>query len=347
MKRLLLILALFTGLAYGQGGNTVTIRFAGAPTGTCSPVAYAVNNSNGDFYDCLSGAWHLVSGGGGSGTVTSVAQTFTGGLISVSGSPITTSGTLALTVAGTSGGIPYFSSASTWASSAALTANQLVLGGGAGATPATLGSLGTTTTLLHGNAGGAPTFSTVSLTADVSGVLPAANGGIANVSVADQGYMFGGFPGGLTTVTNATIVSAANQTRAIQFVLPYQITITKITWDVAAGAGDTVSFGIYSADRSTKLVDSGATVTAGTIQSVTIGSVTLPAGVYWFAWTQTGTPTTTLVNWNNVNRDLYLNGNTAKKVGTGTASTAGALPGSLGTISAATITSFPMVVFEP
>lgn len=74
-------------------------------------------------------------GGGGSGTVTSVGQSFTGGLISVSGSPITTSGTLALTVAGTSGGIPYFSSGSTWASSAALTANSIVLGGGAGAAP--------------------------------------------------------------------------------------------------------------------------------------------------------------------------------------------------------------------
>ena len=71
------------------------------------------------------------------GTVTSVAQSFTGGLISVSGSPITTSGTLALTVAGTSGGIPYFSSASTWASSAALAANAIVIGGGAGAAPAT------------------------------------------------------------------------------------------------------------------------------------------------------------------------------------------------------------------
>lgn len=71
------------------------------------------------------------------GTVTSVAQSFTGGLISVSGSPITTSGTLALTVAGTSGGIPYFSSASTWASSAALAANAIVIGGGAGAAPST------------------------------------------------------------------------------------------------------------------------------------------------------------------------------------------------------------------
>ena len=71
------------------------------------------------------------------GTVTSVAQSFTGGLISVAGSPITTSGTLALTVAGTSGGVPYFSSASTWATSAALAASALVIGGGAGAAPAT------------------------------------------------------------------------------------------------------------------------------------------------------------------------------------------------------------------
>ena len=59
-------------------------------------------------------------------------------MISVSGSPITTSGTLALTVAGTSGGVPYFSSASTWASSAALTANAIMVGGGAGSAPSTV-----------------------------------------------------------------------------------------------------------------------------------------------------------------------------------------------------------------
>ena len=58
----------------------------------------------------------------------------------------------------------------------ALTANQLVIGGGAQAAQA-LGSLGTTTTVLHGNAAGAPTFSAVSLTADVTGTLPIANGG--------------------------------------------------------------------------------------------------------------------------------------------------------------------------
>lgn len=72
------------------------------------------------------------------GTVTSVAQTFTGGIISVAGSPITSAGTLALTVAGISGGIPYFSSGTTWASSAALGLNQIMVGGGAGNPPTTI-----------------------------------------------------------------------------------------------------------------------------------------------------------------------------------------------------------------
>lgn len=62
---------------------------------------------------------------------------------------------------GTSGGIPYFSGSTTIASSAALAANQIVLGGGAGTTPATLGSLGTSTTVLHGNGSGAPSFSAI------------------------------------------------------------------------------------------------------------------------------------------------------------------------------------------
>ena len=52
--------------------------------------------------------YYTMRGLGSSGTVTSVAAQFTGGLISVSGSPITSSGTLDFTVAGTPGGIPYF-----------------------------------------------------------------------------------------------------------------------------------------------------------------------------------------------------------------------------------------------
>lgn len=89
--------------------------------------------------------------------------------------------------AGTSGGVPYFNSTSTMASSAALTANALVIGGGAGSAPSTLGSLGTTSTVLHGNASGAPTFGAVALGSDVSGTLPIANGGTNAASIGAAG----------------------------------------------------------------------------------------------------------------------------------------------------------------
>lgn len=100
----------------------------------------------------------LASSDGATGTVSSVAQTFTGGIVSVAGSPVTTSGTLALTVAGTSGGVPYFSSSSTWASSAALAANALVIGGGAGAAPATTTTGTGVVTALGVNTGSAGAF---------------------------------------------------------------------------------------------------------------------------------------------------------------------------------------------
>jgi len=114
-------------------------------------------------------SFYSLTVGGGSGTVTSVS--WTGGIVSIA----TATTTPAFTIAGTSGGIVYFDSATTWASSGVLTANRIVLGGGAGAAPAVLGSSGTTTTVLHGNAAGAPTFGAVDLAADVSGNLPVTN----------------------------------------------------------------------------------------------------------------------------------------------------------------------------
>jgi hypothetical protein len=159
-------------VANGNGsGGSPTIGLASNPTvpgtggmilpsGTLaerSPVngTMRYNSSTGQFEGYAAGAWvNLGSGTAAGGSVTSVS--FTGGLISVA-TPTTTP---ALTVAGTSGGVVYFSGASTWASSGVLGSGQIVLGGGAGASPTTVATIDnsylsqintTTTTTTAGN----------------------------------------------------------------------------------------------------------------------------------------------------------------------------------------------------
>lgn len=127
----------FVTPALGTPASGTLTNATGLPLTTGVTGNLPVTNLNSGTSASASTFWRGDGTWAAAGTVSSVAQTFTGGLISVSGSPITSSGTLALTVAGTSGGIPYFSSASAWASSGALTANALVIGGGAGAAPST------------------------------------------------------------------------------------------------------------------------------------------------------------------------------------------------------------------
>lgn len=147
------------------------------------------------------GTWAVPAG---AGSVTSVGLSVpASSLFSVSGSPVTTSGTLAIATAGTSGGVPYFDSTSTLNSSALLTNHAIVLGGGAGAAPKVVASLGTTTTLLHGAAAGDPTFSAVALASDVSGTLPVANGGTNQTTYTDGQLLIGNTSG--NTLTKATI----------------------------------------------------------------------------------------------------------------------------------------------
>lgn len=117
----------------------------------------------------------------------------------------------------TSGGIPYFSSTTAIASSALLAANQIMLGGGAGAPPTTF-ACATATTVVHG--GAPPTCSQVSLTADVSGILPGANGGTGNGFFAVSGPATSlktfAFPNASATVLtdNAVVTLAQGGTSA-------------------------------------------------------------------------------------------------------------------------------------
>jgi hypothetical protein len=116
-------------ITLGTTGSDLSSTVA---TGTTTPViTLNVPTASASNRGALSAADWTTFNNKGSGSVTSVS--FTGGLITVA----TATTTPALTVAGTSGGVPYFSSASTWASSAVLASNALMIGGGAGAAPAT------------------------------------------------------------------------------------------------------------------------------------------------------------------------------------------------------------------
>jgi hypothetical protein len=134
-------------------GTTGTDLSSTVANGTTTPViTLQVPTASASNRGALSSTDWTTFNNKGSGSVTSV--NFTGGIITVA-NPTTTP---AFTIAGTSGGIPYFSSGSTWASSAALAAGSLVLGGGAGVTPATTTTGTGVVTALGVNTGTAGAF---------------------------------------------------------------------------------------------------------------------------------------------------------------------------------------------
>jgi len=118
------------------------------------------------------GSIQIAFTGPGAGSVTSVAATVPS-IFSIAGSPITSSGTLAMTysgtalpvanggtalTAGTSGGVLAYTASGTLASSGVLAQYGVVIGGGAGAVP-TSTAVGTATHVLTSNGSGvAPTF---------------------------------------------------------------------------------------------------------------------------------------------------------------------------------------------
>jgi hypothetical protein len=158
------------GASTGSGGSTGgAVTITGGVGGSASPL----NNGTGGDINLVGGTGH---GTGHNGDV------------NITGRNVTINGVSANWIfTGTSGGIPYYSSSTTLSSSALLTNHALVVGGGAGAAPSTPVGLGTTTTVLHGNASGDPSWGAVSLTADVSGTLPAGNGGTGNAFFAVSG----------------------------------------------------------------------------------------------------------------------------------------------------------------
>ena len=107
------------------------------------------------------GTWAIPAG---SGTVTSVG--WTGGIVSVA----TATTTPAFTIAGTSGGHPYFNSETSWASTSAGTTHGIWLAEGAGNSDATTGAGSAGQPLLSGGASADPAYGTLSVPGGGSGL---------------------------------------------------------------------------------------------------------------------------------------------------------------------------------
>jgi hypothetical protein len=130
----------------GGGGAGGVLYVSTAPSGSCAAGAKIEKlvTGGGATYTCQSisggtGTWGTLSSSSATGTVTSVGlsvnATNVSGIFAVTGSPVSTSGTLNINLTGTSGGVPYFSTSSVLSSSGALPAGDFVLGGGAGNPP--------------------------------------------------------------------------------------------------------------------------------------------------------------------------------------------------------------------
>jgi hypothetical protein len=251
----------------------------------CAPTrAGDIAYWNGSAYACLAGnnsgtqaleenasgvpSWVTITG---TGTVTSVGLTVNStspsGIFTVTGSPVTSAGTLNFNLAGTSGGVPYFSSATVLSSSAALAANAVVIGGGAGAAPASISADTTTTHALFATAT-APAFRAI-----VAGDLPniplnqviSPTGAITEIQDGDNALSISS----ATTTSGRVAVTLGEHTASTSAGTPYQVEIKTLI---------------------------GSTATPLKVDNSLNGSQALPTVSILPTWNTTGVPTALLIN---------------------------------------------------
>lgn len=145
-------------------GTVTAPTFIGALTGNASTATALASNPT----DCSAGQYANAIAANGNLTCAAVT-------------------TSQLTWTGTSGGIPYFNSTSTIASSALLSANQLIVGGGAATAPLTLAAGSQYQVLRMGAV--SPAYGSINLdqSAAITGTLPIANGGTNSTATATAG----------------------------------------------------------------------------------------------------------------------------------------------------------------
>ena len=249
-------------LTLGTSGTDLTSTVA---NGTTTPViTLQVPTASASNRGALSSTDWTTFNNKGSGTVTTVS--FTGGIVTVA-NPTTTP---ALTIAGTSGGIPYFSSASTWATSAALAAGALVQGGGAGVAPSTITTGTGVVTALGVNTGTAGAFVVN------GGALGTPSSGTVTNLTGTASININGTVGATTATTGKFTTVQAATTMGVGGTTPS-----------ASGAG--ISFpATQSASTDANTLDDYEEGTATATITTTSGSITLNASFNTIKYTKIG-----------------------------------------------------------
>lgn len=163
-----------------------------------------------------------------------------------------------------------------------------------------------------------------------------------SLNTAGQGFLWtsgtGLYGSGPITETYSTFTAVANTVLCYQFIVPFQITVRKVTIAVSGtSAASTINGGIYSFDGNTKLVDINVSSASAGIKTATLSTpVVLSPGVYWFAFSNTGQPNVTFGPTFQVGGTNLISAMNASVVRVGAASTStasGVMPATLGTIT--------------
>lgn len=239
--------------------------------------------------------WITASGGGGSGTVTSVAMSVPT-FLSVSGSPITTSGTLGLSLSGSA--LPT-SSGGTGLTTIG-TANQalVVNGAGTGLTYVTLGGgTGTVTSAsvvsangFSGTVANATTTPAITLQTTITGLLKG-NGAAISSAIAGTDYQSAQSVTGIVKSSGTTRSAATAGTDYSVGTASLATGIIKSTTSTGAlsiavsgtdyapaTSGSSILYGNGSGGFSNVTVGSGLAFSAGTLSASGGGGMTYPTG---------------------------------------------------------------------
>jgi hypothetical protein len=297
------------GILVVANGQTFTVN---------KTLAMPVDDGQPNYFLKTNGFGQASWATGNNGTVTSVAANFTGGLITVTGSPVTSAGAFAFSVTGgVTGGIVYFSSPTNWQSSGALTAGALILGTSGGA-PTGLSAATSGRVLVSMGVGTSPTYTSnptlgSNAIGGVTGTLTLANSSSGSVVLTPPTVVGGGtiitFPA--TTTTLAGLASTQSFTQVNTFSSSVGSTSPTsgaviITGGLGVGMagyfGSKIEVGTTGTTTGTVVFENGSSGTITlTPPSGALGTVvvTLPNGtttLAGLAMTQTFTSTNTFSN---------------------------------------------------